>query len=153
MRRHLFTAALAFATFTALAGFATNSQAADVGVSVSIGQPGFYGRIDIGSFPHPQLIYPQPIVIQPPPVAIGRQPIYLRVPPGHAKNWARYCHRYNACGQPVYFVQDRWYRDVYAPRYRHERHDRRDEYRRDGRRGNGHGKFDNRGQRKGHGRD
>jgi hypothetical protein len=38
--------------------------AADVGVSISIGQPGFYGQIDIGSVPQPQLVYPQPVVIR-----------------------------------------------------------------------------------------
>ena len=36
--------------------------AADVGVSVSVGQPGFYGRIDIGGMPPPRLVYAQPIV-------------------------------------------------------------------------------------------
>jgi hypothetical protein len=99
----------------------TPAFSADVGVSISVGQPGFYGRIDIGDFPRPTLIYPQPVVIQPAPPGIVHQPIYLRVPPGHAKHWRKYCHRYNACGRPVYFVQDRWYNDVYVPRYR-ERH-------------------------------
>lgn len=94
--------------------------AADVGVSISIGEPGFYGRLDIGSFPRPQLVYTQPIVIQP-PRGVVYQPVYLRVPPGHAKNWRKHCHRYDACGRPVYFVQDRWYNEVYAPHYR-ERH-------------------------------
>jgi hypothetical protein len=50
-----------------------------------------------------------------------RQPIYLRVPPGHEKHWAKYCKRYGACGQPVFFVQDNWYRDVYTPRMNEER--------------------------------
>jgi hypothetical protein len=92
--------------------------AADVGVSVSIGQPGFYGRIDIGNFPQPQIIYPQAVIIAPGPVAIVQQPIYLRVPPGHYNNWGKHCSRYNACGQRVYFVQDGWYNNVYAPAYR-----------------------------------
>jgi hypothetical protein len=92
--------------------------AADVGVSVQMGQPGFYGRIDIGSFPPPVLVYPQPVIIQPVPVGVVRQPIYLHVPPGHAKDWRKHCRKYNACGQPVYFVQDDWYNDVYVPRYR-----------------------------------
>jgi uncharacterized protein YcfJ len=26
--------------------------------------------------------------------------------------------QYNACGRPVYFVDDRWYNDVYVPHYR-----------------------------------
>ena len=43
MKRFLSAAALAAMTLPALA--------ADVGVSISIGQPGFYGHIDIGDFP------------------------------------------------------------------------------------------------------
>lgn len=93
------------------------AQAADVGVSVSIGQPGFYGQIDIGNYPQPELVYPEPVIIHR-PVGVVYEPIYLRVPPGHQKRWGYYCGRYNACGRPVYFVQDRWYNDVYAPRYR-----------------------------------
>ncbi len=107
---------------SALAGMmavvAVPATAADVGVSVQVGEPGFYGRIDIGNFPQPQVIYRQPVVIQAVPVGVVRPPIYLRVPPGHAKHWRKHCGKYNACGQPVYFVQDRWYNDVYVPRYR-----------------------------------
>ena len=104
--------------------------AADVGVSVSIGQPGFYGRLDIGGYPPPQVIYSQPRVVE--RVYVEREPVYMRVPPGHAKNWRKYCHRYNACGERVYFVQDNWYSHDYAPRYQeqHRGHqdDRRDEH-------------------------
>src|SRR2546430_6197918 len=35
--------------------------ASEAGVSVSVGQPGFYGRVEIGSLPPPQLVYAQPI--------------------------------------------------------------------------------------------
>jgi hypothetical protein len=133
----------------ALAALALPTQAADVGVSISIGQPGFYGQIDIGDFPRPVLIDPRPVVIE--RVTVRRDPIYLRVPPGHAKNWRRYCNRYDACGRPVYFVQDRWYQDVYAPRYRERHHakhwqDRRDDRRdwRDERRDDRHGRRDDR---------
>ena len=48
-------------------------------VSVSIGQPGFFGRLDIGGYPAPALIYPEPMIIRPAPVAVA--PLYLRVPP------------------------------------------------------------------------
>ena len=91
--------------------------ATNVGVSVSAGQPGFYGRIDIGNLPPPRLVYAEPIVIQHVPAGVVRQPIYLHVPPGHAKNWRKHCARYNACGQPVYFVQETWYNDVYVAHY------------------------------------
>ena len=107
-----------FLCVLAVISAAAPAMAADVGVSVQIGEPGFYGRIDIGNLPQPQLIYPQPVVIQPVPAGVVRQPIYLRVPPGHAKNWRKHCSKYNACGQPVYFVHDRWYNDVYVPQYR-----------------------------------
>ena len=89
--------------------------AADVGVSVSVGQPGFYGRIEIGNAPPPQLIFVKPIVIQ--RVEVVRSPIYLHVPPGHEKNWGKHCGKYNACGLPVYFVQYGWYNDVYVPHH------------------------------------
>ena len=128
-----------------------SSQAADVGVSVSVGQPGFYGRLDIGNFPQPQLIYAKPIIIEPVRAAVV-EPVYLRVPPGHAKDWRKHCRKYDACGRPVYFVQDRWYNNVYVPRYREthggrddrrgdgDRDDRRGDGDRDDRRGKGHGK-------------
>jgi len=123
----------------------TAVSAAEVGVSVNISEPGFYGRIDIGRVPAPVLIYPQAVIIEPRPVNVMRQPIYLRVPPGHEKKWDKHCRRYNACGQPVYFVQDGWYRDVYAPRYVGDA-GRRDDHRDNGNRGHGHYK-------KGHGGD
>ena len=86
-------------------------MAADVNVGVSIGfsQPGVYGRVDIGTYPQPQVIVAQPVIIQRP----NRMPapVYLWVPPGHQKNWKKHCGSYNACGVPVYFVQDAWYQD------------------------------------------
>jgi hypothetical protein len=84
-----------------------------VGVSIGVYQPGVYGRIDIGNYPQPRVVYPQPMVIVPSPIAVHQQPIYLYVPPGHQKNWAKHCIRYNACGQPVYFVQEDWIRERY----------------------------------------
>lgn len=102
----------------------------NVGVSIGINQPGVYGRIDIGNFPQPRIVYPQPVVIVQSPVAVHQQPIYLYVPPGHQKNWGKHCGRYNACGQPVYFVQEDWVRERYE-----ERHDRGNQGR-----GKGHGK-------------
>jgi hypothetical protein len=96
---------------------AASSQAADVGVSVSVGQPGFYGRIDIGNYPQPEIIYERPIVVRPAPVGVVYQPIYVHVPPGHEKKWSKHCSKYNACGRPVYFVHDRWYNEIYVPQY------------------------------------
>jgi hypothetical protein len=102
--------------------FAVSAEAADVGVSISVGQPGFYGHIDIGNFPQPQVIYPKPVVIVPEPYGMTPPaPLYIRVPPGHEKKWKKHCHEYNACNRPVYFVRDQWYNNVYVPEY-HARH-------------------------------
>jgi len=72
-------------------------------------------------------------------------PIYLHVPPGHARHWARHCAQYNACGRPVYFVQDRWYNQVYVPHYRSEHGERNARGDRNGDRGD-------RGEHRGRGR-
>lgn len=111
----------------AVVALTTPVLAADVGVSVSIGQPGFYGRIDIGDYPYPQplVIYRYPRVIE--RVYIEREPIYMRVPPGHAKNWRKHCYKYDACGERVYFVRDSWYNHDYVPYYREYHRDRHDE--------------------------
>jgi len=137
------------ATVIAAACIAIPARAADVGVSLSIGQPGFYGRIEIGDYyPQPQVIYRQPRIILR-GERLDRPPIYLRVPPGHVKNWKRDCRKYNACGERVFFVRDDWYEREYVPHYQEKHRDRRDD-RHDGSKKNdrGHGKKD-----KDHGRD
>jgi hypothetical protein len=85
---------------------ATAAQAADVGVSVSIGQPGFYGQFYVGHFP-PPVVYARPAVVHPAPVVVYRpapvvyRPVYVHVPPGHVKHWQRH-HP----GHPVYYRHD-----------------------------------------------
>ncbi|MGI8931735.1 MAG: hypothetical protein ACR2FK_05070 [Sphingomicrobium sp.] len=109
MNRFLIGVGLALAAASALA--------ADVRVSITMGQPGYYGRVDIGGFPQPSVIYAEPVVVQSVPVGVVRPAVYMHVPPGHAKKWDKHCRKYNACGQPVYFVEERWYSDTYAPAY------------------------------------
>jgi hypothetical protein len=105
---------LIFATaLLALAGAAS----AQTNVHIDVGQPGFYGSIDIGDGYRPRVYQERPIVVER-TVRYVDEPVYLRVPPGHRKNWRKHCYRYNACGRQVYFVRDDWYQDVYAPRYR-----------------------------------
>ena len=119
-----------------LLAMAAPAMAADVGVSINIGQPNFYGRIDIGNYPPPRVVYEQPIIVERPRHYVEQRPVYLRVPPGHQRNWSKHCRAYGACGQRVYFVQDTWYRDDYAPRYRAQhgdRHEQRHDDRRDDR--------------------
>lgn len=139
-----------------------SAAAAAADVHVSVGgeiKPGVYGRIDIGSAP-PPLVYAQPVVIVEQPRAV--RPVYMHVPPGHAKNWGKHCHKYNACSQPVYFVKSSEYRGYDGGRhYRddrrhdrhvsHVRHDHKHEHKRDKHEhkherghgnGRGHGKHD-----------
>ena len=131
----------------------TAAYAGDVGVSLSFDQPGIYGQINIGNVPAPQLIYAQPVMVAPPPPAVMvPAPLYLHVPPGYEVHWRRHCAEYHACGRPVYFVRDGWYRNVYVParrdyeqrewREHHDRGEHRGEDRRDWREhrhGHGHG--------------
>ena len=121
VKKTLLIAALALASVQAVAR-------PEVGVTVQINQPGVYGRVDIGRVPAPPvLLYPEPVVMVPGQVVVHqRPPIYLHVPPGHSRHWRKHCHRYNACGQPVYFVRDDWYQRHYDPEHRRDwEHDRR----------------------------
>jgi hypothetical protein len=65
------------------------------------------------------------------------------VPPTHQQDWRRYCGRYSACNQPVYFVRDEWVRERYHKEHpgRHLGHDKDDH------KSKGHG---SKGKAKGH---
>ena len=129
------SAALSGATAVLCLSAAAGAAASDVGVSVQISQPGVYGRIDIGRFPQPQVVVAQPVIIVRPVVvhqAPPPQPVYMWVPPGHRQNWRKHCGQYNACGVPVYFVQDQWYGEHVQ--------------------GHGHGKDKHKDKDKGHGK-
>lgn len=119
------------------------AQATEVGVSIGISQPGVYGRIDIGRFPQPDVIVQQPVLVRPVPVySAPPQPVYLWVPPGHQRNWSKHCGRYRACGVPVYFVREDWYRRHVAPAPVYHPRGRGDDH--------GHGEH---GRGRGHGHD
>jgi hypothetical protein len=104
MKKYLIGAALAVASLSASAQ-----------VTISIGQPGYYGRVDMGSFAPPPQVYGPPVLVS---GGYNGAPVYLRAPQSHRRHWSRYCGRYNACGQRVLFVRDDWYTNSYAPRYR-----------------------------------
>jgi hypothetical protein len=115
---------------------------AQVSASINIGEPNFYGQINIGDVPEPpRVIYAEPRVVE--RVHVVEEPVYLRVPPGHAKHWDKHCHEYHACNRPVYFVQDDWYQRVYAPHYQehhgHHEHGDHDDQGEDHDHGHGHG--------------
>jgi len=87
-------------------------------------QPGVYGRVEIGGYVEaPQVYYNQPVMavddgdgdiveeVVDTAYATAQPPVYLWVPEYQRTHWARYCRDYDAYGVPVYFVDDRWYRD------------------------------------------
>jgi hypothetical protein len=88
------------------------------------------------------LLYRKPVLIE--REDPHRAPVYLRVPPGHAKNWRRYCGKYNACDEHVYFVQDNWYQHEFVPRYQAKK---RDQHEGQGRERHDVNKSDNRGNK------
>lgn len=92
------------------------AQADDLGINVVLeGEvaPGVYGRVELGKDSHPDIYYPQPVVIIKEPRYSTYQPVYLHVPPGHAKNWGKHCHKYHACERPVYFIKSVEYEESY----------------------------------------
>jgi hypothetical protein len=148
-------------TFTiaaALIGIAAYASPAlaEIDVSISLGQPNFYGRIDMGGAPPPRIIYAEPRIVE--RVTVVQEPIYLHVRPGHSRNWSRHCGEYNACGQRVYFVNDDWYNTTYVNHYRQrggggDRHVRVEDGHgghHDGGHGKGHGKSHGKGHKKHH---
>jgi hypothetical protein len=130
---------------------------AQTSVSINVGQPGFYGHIDLGGYAPPPVYYTQPVIVERQVRYVG-QPVYLRVPEGHRKHWNKHCRQYSACGQQVFFVQDGWYNNTYAPRYRDQHRPimvRESGYRGDGRRddrydGRRDERHDGRGRDEGH---
>lgn len=104
---------------TVLLGAGMAQTALATSVSISVHQPGVWGRVTLGG-PVPQRawIAPQPLIVNPPSVIVARAPIYLYVPTAHSANWARHCARYEACSQPVIFVQDGWVRERHAAYYK-----------------------------------
>lgn len=111
--------------------------------------PGVYGRVDIGTAPPPPLVYAQPLIIYRSPAMVQQQPLYLHVPPGQAKKWAKHCAKYNACSRPVYFVNVRG-DDDYEWRKENDRRrgqDRGQDYRQDYGHEKGHGKGHGRRER------
>jgi len=115
MKRHL-VAAAGFALFAA-SGLA---NAASWSVFV---EPGVYGRVAIGGYAEPPVVYaPQPVIavdngygqvvaeVVDTAYATDQPPVYLWVPDYQRLHWAQYCRDYGAIGVPVYFVDDGWYR-------------------------------------------
>jgi len=135
----------------------SSARAGDLDLRVMLSgevAPGVYGQVQIGNDRPPPVVYVQPMLIE--PMAAPPPPLYLHVPPGHARNWRKHCHEYNACNRPVYFVRSEEYEPEYQRHYAdHERE--REEARRQWEdqerhedRGHGHGNWRD-GDEHGHG--
>jgi len=123
-------------------------RAGDLGIHIVLsGQvaPGVYGQVELGNAPPPPLVYAQPMLIEPQVAVLP--PVYLHVPPGHARNWRRYCREYNACDRRVYFIRSAEYEPNYKPR--HHGHDHDDDRGHD----HGHGDKHDHGDEHDHGHD
>jgi len=111
-------------TLVAAAGFAlfaASGLANAASWSVFV-EPGIYGRVAIGGYAEPPMVYtPQPVMavdngygqvveeVVDPAYATDQPPVYLWVPEYQRLHWAQYCREYGAVGVPVYFVDDGWY--------------------------------------------
>ncbi len=130
-----------------IAALTVGAAAANAGPTISVSvegevSPGVYGRVDVSNAPPRHVLYPQPMVIVQPKRPARVQPVYMHVPPGHAKNWRKHCHKYDACGMPVYFVKSA----EYEPGYHGHKHKGRDKgHDKD------HARDDDRGHDRGHG--
>lgn len=98
----------------AIGALSVGAAHAQAYVNLTVGgpmAPGVYGQISVGNNPLPPIINTAPVVIGQP--VFGAAPMYLYVSTVEYRNWGRYCHRYQACGRPVYFVRvddrDRWW--------------------------------------------
>lgn len=89
--------------------------------------PGVYGRITLGDS-RPTLVYTQPTVIIHDRTYV-EEPVYVYAPLIHQRRWHRYCHRYDACNRPVFFVQERWINDEYARQQERQHYRERREWR------------------------
>jgi hypothetical protein len=120
-------------TLAALAVGLAGTVNAAVNVNVIVEgqiQPGVYGRVEVGNPNVPPPVWrPQPVIIAPQPQVVEVVPVYVHVPPGHARNWRKHCHRYDACGRPVYFVKSAEYEPGYGKKRRH-RHGDDDDHKR-----------------------
>ena len=106
MKRYLLAAAI-FAV-------AASASAADIDVSISAGHPNYFGKIEIDQVAKPAVVFDNAVIVRGKRRVDGAEPIYMRLPEKQVRQWSKYCSRYDACGTPVYFVKDEWYRNVYV---------------------------------------
>jgi len=110
--RNVAIAAIAIVTAAPLASAADKDASAVITGAVT---PGVYGRVDVANKPLPALVFEQAMFVERPDTAGRVEPLYLHVPPEHAKNWRKFCDKYQACDRPVFFVKSAEYEPGYKP--------------------------------------
>ena len=77
---------------------------------------GTFGRVDLsGLKKKPKVINKKPIVIDTPALRARQKasgpvkPSYIFAPRVYYTGWERFCSRYDACAEPVYFIDHDWY--------------------------------------------
>lgn len=101
---------------------AAGSASAGTQINISIGDNGYHGVLPALTGWRPDVWNASPVVAIG-AAAAGIAAIYLNVPDKERRDWKRYCGKYDACGRPVHFVKDDWYRRTYAPKYRRQHPD------------------------------
>jgi hypothetical protein len=105
MKRFMGMAALAALTTASSGGGSLNAASTE--------SP--HGTVDVRNFSRPDLVSPHPVIIRFMSAQMLARALYLHVPQAHRTEWAGYCHFYQACGHPVYFVTEKWFDRVYRP--------------------------------------
>ncbi|MDF3030144.1 MAG: hypothetical protein K0R03_702 [Moraxellaceae bacterium] len=97
----------------ALAALTTASSAGGRFTTASAEIP--HGAVDVRNFSRPELVSPHPIIVRFLSAQMLARALYLHVPQSHRTKWEGWCHHYQACGHPVYFVTEQWFERVYRP--------------------------------------
>jgi hypothetical protein len=102
-----------FMGMAALAALTTASSGGGNYIAASANSP--HGTVDVRRFPRLDLVSPHPVIVRFMSAQMLARALYLHVPQAHRAEWAGYCHFYQACGHPVYFVTEQWFEHVYRP--------------------------------------
>ncbi len=91
--RNVAIAAIAIVTAAPLASAADKDASAVITGPVT---PGVYGRVEVANKPLPALVFEQAMFVERPGYRrAGGTPVPAR-PPEHAKNWRKFCDKYQA---------------------------------------------------------
>jgi hypothetical protein len=99
---------------------ATLAVAGTAASAAGFDESAYFGRIDPAQAPRIEVTRTRALQANAGAVVslkagAAASPVYLHVRPEEERRWAAYCAAYAACGVPVLFVKESWYREVYLP--------------------------------------